>query len=150
MGKLREVSAERLKDAQTTYAMLTTFNECDMSAISTLRKDLGPAFQKKYGVELSYMSAFVKAATMSLQRYPAINGVIDGKEIVYHDYADISIEVSTPRGVIVPVLRNCESMSFYDIERVTNSISIDNHGHVKPCTNWSHGPRRIDRWYFHY
>eukprot|EP00826_Nyctotherus_ovalis_P053721 TRINITY_DN7008_c0_g2_i11.p1 TRINITY_DN7008_c0_g2~~TRINITY_DN7008_c0_g2_i11.p1 ORF type:complete len:407 (-),score=116.07 TRINITY_DN7008_c0_g2_i11:140-1360(-) len=117
MGKLREAAASRMKESQNTYAMLTTFNECDMSAISTLRKDLGADFSKKYGVELTFMSAFIKAATMSLLKYPAINGVIDGKHAVYHDYVDMSVEVATPKGIIVPVLRNCEFMSFGEIEK---------------------------------
>jgi 2-oxoglutarate dehydrogenase E2 component (dihydrolipoamide succinyltransferase) len=118
MGKLREAAAERLKDSQNIYAMLTTFNECDMSAITSLRKDLGPEFSKRYGIDLTFMSAFVKAATMSLMKYPAINGLIDGREIVYHDYVDMAVEVATPKGIIVPVLRNCESLSFANIEKV--------------------------------
>jgi len=118
IGKLRETSAARLKESQNTNAMLTTFNECDMSAITSLRNDLGPDFSKKYGVDLTFMSAFVKAATMSLMKYPAINGAIDGKEVLYHDYVDMAVEVATPEGIIVPVLRNCESLSFGDIEKV--------------------------------
>lgn len=120
LGKLRESAAIRLKEAQNTYAMLTTFNECDMSAMTSLRKDLGPEFSKKYGVDLTFMSAFIKAATMSLLKFPAVNGVIDGREIVYHDYVDMAVEVATPKGVIVPVLRNCESLSFGDIEKVNS------------------------------
>ena len=139
IGKLREATAERLKEAQSIYAMLTTFNECDMSAITSLRKDLGPAFKKKYGAELSYMSAFVKASTMSLQKYPAINAVIEGKNVVYHDFADVSIEISTPKGVLVPVLRNCESLSFGDIERVITYIIIEHRRSFRPCSRGKSG-----------
>lgn len=121
LGKLRENTALRIKEAQNTYAMLTTFNECDMSAMTSLRKDLGPEFSKKYGVDLTFMSSFIKAATMSLLKFPAVNGVIDGREIVYHDYVDMAVEVATPKGIIVPVLRNCESLSFGDIEKVNTS-----------------------------
>lgn len=118
MNRLRESAAERLKESQNTLAMLTTFNECDMSAISSLCKDLGSDFTKKNGVNLSFMSAFVRAATMSLQKFPIINATIEGKEVVYHDFIDMAVEVSTSKGVLVPVLRNCESMSFGDIEKV--------------------------------
>lgn len=118
MSQLREHAAMRLKESQNTYAMLTTFNECDMTAISSIRRELGSDFLKKYGVDFTFVSAFVKAATMSLQGYPAINAVIDGREIVYHDYVDIGVEVGAPSGILVPVLRNCESMSFNDIEKV--------------------------------
>eukprot|EP01022_Parablepharisma_sp_SALTPOND_P007380 TRINITY_DN1301_c0_g1_i1.p1 TRINITY_DN1301_c0_g1~~TRINITY_DN1301_c0_g1_i1.p1 ORF type:complete len:358 (-),score=47.95 TRINITY_DN1301_c0_g1_i1:1666-2739(-) len=121
MSKLRQTAAQRLKEAQNTYAMLTTFNECDMSALTSLRKELGEPFNKTHGVKLGFMSAFVKAAVMSLQKFPAINAVIEGKEIVYHDYVDVSVAVSAPKGLLVPVLRNCESMSFADIEKVTLS-----------------------------
>lgn len=119
MSKLRQTAAQRLKEAQNTYAMLTTFNECDMSALTSLRKELGESFNKTHGVKLGFMSAFVKASVMSLQKFPAINAVIQGKEIVYHDYVDVSVAVSAPKGLLVPVLRNCESMSFADIEKVT-------------------------------
>lgn len=118
LSKLRQTASQRLKEAQNTYAMLTTFNECDMTALTNMRKELGDIFTKTHGARLGFMSAFVRASVLSLQKYPAINAVIDGKEIVYHDYADISVAVSAPKGLLVPVLRNCESMSFADIEKV--------------------------------
>lgn len=118
VNRLRDTAAKRLKEAQNTYAMLTTFNECDMSALTALRKQMGAEFLENHGIKLGFMSAFIKASVMSLQKYPAINAVIDGKDIVYHDYVDVSVAVSAPRGLVVPVLRNCESMSFAKIEEV--------------------------------
>ena len=118
LSKLRQVAAQRLKEAQNTLAMLTTFNECDMSALTSLRKELGEEFLKAHGARLGFMSAFVRASVMSLEKFPAINASIEGKEVVYHDYADISVAVSSPKGLVVPVLRNCEKMSMADIEMV--------------------------------
>lgn len=118
MSRLRDTAAKRLKEAQNTYAMLTTFNECDMSALTAMRKQMGPDFLDLHGVKLGFMSAFIKASVMSLQKFPALNAAIDGKDIVYHDYVDMSIAVSAPRGLVVPVLRNCESMSFAQMEKV--------------------------------
>ena len=123
MSKLRQTASQRLKEAQNTYAMLTTFNECDMSALTSLRKELAEDFQKIHGVKLGFMSAFVRASVMSLQKFPAINAVIEGKEIVYHDYIDVSVAVSAPRGLLVPVLRSCESMSFADIEKTMADLA---------------------------
>lgn len=118
MSRLRDTAAKRLKESQNTYAMLTTFDECDMTALTAMRKEMGPDFLDIHGVKLGFMSAFIKASVMSLQKYPAINAVIDGRDIVYHDYVDMSIAVSAPRGLVVPVLRNCESMSFAKMEKV--------------------------------
>eukprot|EP00826_Nyctotherus_ovalis_P010944 TRINITY_DN12856_c0_g1_i12.p1 TRINITY_DN12856_c0_g1~~TRINITY_DN12856_c0_g1_i12.p1 ORF type:complete len:232 (-),score=47.94 TRINITY_DN12856_c0_g1_i12:282-977(-) len=118
MSRLRDTAAKRLKEAQNTYAMLTTFNECDMSALTAMRKQMGPDFLDFHGVKLGFMSAFIKASVMSLQKFPALNAAIDGKDIVYHDYVDMSIAVSAPKGLVVPVLRNCESMSFAQMEKV--------------------------------
>lgn len=118
MSRLRDTAAKRLKESQNTYVMLTTFNECDMTALTEMRKQMGPDFLDIHGVKLGFMSAFIKASIMSLQKYPAINAVIDGRDIVYHDYVDMSIAVSAPRGLVVPVLRNCESMSFAKMEKV--------------------------------
>lgn len=123
---MRQTAAIRLKEAQNTYAMLTTFNECDMSELTNLRKELSEDFLKAHGAKLGFMSAFVKASVMSLQKFPAINAVIDGKEIVYHDYMDISVAVSAPKGLLVPVLRNCESLNFADIEKVLNVLLLKN------------------------
>mgnify|MGYP003870840039 CR=1 FL=1 len=99
--------AARLKDAQNTNAMLTTFNEVDMSGIMKIRKQYGEAFQKKHGVKLGFMSAFVRASVTALQEQPVVNAVIDENEMVYRDFIDISVAVATPNGLVVPVLRNC-------------------------------------------
>ncbi len=116
MSRLRQRIAERLVEAQHTAAMLTTFNEVDMSGIMELRKRYKDPFKEKYGVNLGFMSFFVTAAVEALKAFPAINGYVDGNEIVYHDYCDIGVAVSTERGLLVPVLRNCEGMNFADIE----------------------------------
>lgn len=118
MTRLRDTASKRLKEAQNTYAMLTTFNECDMSALTALRKEMGPEVLETYGIKLGFMSAFIKASVMSLRKYPAVNAVIDGKDIVYRDYVDMSIAVSAPKGLLVPVIRNAESMSFVQLEKV--------------------------------
>merc|ERR1712213_209001 len=97
-----------LKDAQNTNAMLTTFNELDMSAIMQLRKDNQDAFVKKHGIKMGFMSAFVKASAYALTKQPTVNAVIEGQETVYRDFVDISVAVATPKGLVVPVLRNVE------------------------------------------
>ncbi|XP_018430350.1 PREDICTED: LOW QUALITY PROTEIN: dihydrolipoyllysine-residue succinyltransferase component of 2-oxoglutarate dehydrogenase complex, mitochondrial [Nanorana parkeri] len=119
MNRMRQRIAQRLKEAQNTCAMLTTFNEVDMSNMQQMRTLHKDAFLKKHNLKLGFMSAFVKAAAFALQDQPAVNAVIDDttKEIVYRDYIDISVAVSTPRGLVVPVLRSVESMNFADIER---------------------------------
>lgn len=119
MNRMRQRIAQRLKEAQNTCAMLTTFNEVDMSNIQQMRSLHKDAFLKKHNLKLGFMSAFVKAAAFALHDQPAVNAVIDdsAKEIVYRDYVDISVAVSTPRGLVVPVLRNVETMNFADIER---------------------------------
>jgi 2-oxoglutarate dehydrogenase E2 component (dihydrolipoamide succinyltransferase) len=116
MTGLRKTIASRLVAAKNTTAMLTTFNEVDMSAVMELRKKYKDSFKEKHGVGLGFMSFFTKAATAALKMYPAVNGMIDGNEIVYHNYADVGVAVSTPRGLMVPVIRNAESMSFAAIE----------------------------------
>ncbi|MFA5582961.1 MAG: 2-oxoglutarate dehydrogenase complex dihydrolipoyllysine-residue succinyltransferase [Bacteriovoracaceae bacterium] len=116
MTGLRKTIATRLVAAKNTTAMLTTFNEVDMSAVMELRKKYKDAFKEKHGVGLGFMSFFTKAATQALKQFPAVNGMIDGNEIVYHNYADVGVAVSTPRGLMVPVIRNAESMSFAAIE----------------------------------
>lgn len=108
--------ADRLKEAQNTNAMLTTFNEIDMSAYINMRKDFGEAFLKKHDIKLGFMSGFVKAATLALKEQPVVNAVIDGKDIVYRDFVDISVAVATPKGLVVPVLRNCQNMEMHDVE----------------------------------
>ncbi|KAK7872490.1 hypothetical protein R5R35_014281 [Gryllus longicercus] len=116
MNRMRQRIAQRLKEAQNTNAMLTTFNEVDMSHIIQFRKQHLEAFQKKYNQKFGFMSPFVKASAFALQDQPVVNAVISGSDIVYRDYIDISIAVATPKGLVVPVLRNVESMNFADIE----------------------------------
>lgn len=117
MNRMRQRIAQRLKDAQNTYAMLTTFNEVDMTSVIQMRNKYKDAFAKKHGVKLGFMSPFVKAAAFALQDQPVVNAVIDEQEIVYRDYIDISVAVSTPKGLVVPVVRNCERMNYADIEK---------------------------------
>ncbi|MFP5490097.1 MAG: 2-oxoglutarate dehydrogenase complex dihydrolipoyllysine-residue succinyltransferase [Bacteriovoracia bacterium] len=116
MSNLRKTIAKRLVEAKNTTAMLTTFNEVDMSAIMDLRKKYKDAFKDKHGVGLGFMSLFTKAVCQAIKNYPAVNAMIDGTEIVYHNYADIGVAVSTPRGLVVPVVRNAEAMSLAQIE----------------------------------
>ncbi|KAJ8269954.1 hypothetical protein GJAV_G00108640 [Gymnothorax javanicus] len=124
MNRMRLRIAQRLKEAQNTCAMLTTFNEIDMSNIQDMRKLYKDPFLKKHGFKLGFMSAFVKAAAHALNDQPAVNAVIDDttKEIVYRDYVDISIAVATPKGLVVPVIRGVENMNFADIERSINEL----------------------------
>lgn len=119
MSRMRQRVAARLKDAQNTAAMLTTFQECDMGNLMELRKKYKDAFEKKHGVKLGFMSAFVKAATAALQEIPSVNAYIDKEtnEIVYREFVDISVAVASPAGLVVPVLRNTESLTFADVER---------------------------------
>mgnify|MGYP006185734415 CR=1 FL=1 len=117
MTRLRAKVAERLVEAQSNMAMLTTFNEVDMTEVMALRSKYKDLFEKTHnGVRLGFMSFFVKAATEALKRFPAVNASIDGNDIVYHGYADVGVAVSSDRGLVVPVLRNAESMSLAEIE----------------------------------
>ncbi|SEI72940.1 2-oxoglutarate dehydrogenase complex dihydrolipoyllysine-residue succinyltransferase [Pseudomonas sp. NFR16] len=117
MTRLRAKVAERLVEAQSTMAMLTTFNEVDMTEVMALRSKYKDLFEKSHnGVRLGFMSFFVKAATEALKRFPAVNASIDGSDIVYHGYADVGVAVSSDRGLVVPVLRNAEQMSLAEIE----------------------------------
>lgn len=116
MTRLRKMVAARLKSAQNTAAMLTTFNEVDMKPVMELRSRYKDKFKEKYGVGLGFMSFFTKAVCIALKEFPAVNAQINGDEIIYHDYCDVSIAVSTPRGLVVPVIRNAESLSFDQIE----------------------------------
>lgn len=118
MSRMRQRVATRLKDAQNTAAMLTTFQECDMGNLMEMRKKHQDAFIAKHGVKLGFMSAFVQAATAALQEVPVVNAYIDDEtqEIVYREYCDISVAVASPTGLVVPVLRNTENMSFADVE----------------------------------
>jgi 2-oxoglutarate dehydrogenase E2 component (dihydrolipoamide succinyltransferase) len=117
MTRLRKTVASRLKEAQNTAAMLTTFNDVDMTAVMETRAKYKDLFEKKHGVRLGFMGFFVKAACMALKDVPAVNGAIDGEDIVYRDYADISVAVSAPNGLVVPVIRNAETLSVAGIER---------------------------------
>lgn len=119
MSRMRQRVAARLKDAQNTAAMLTTFQEVDMGNLMELRTKYKDAFMDKHGVKLGFMSAFVKASTAALQELPAVNAYIDDetKEVVYRDFCDVSVAVASPGGLVVPVLRNTETMSFADVEK---------------------------------
>lgn len=117
MSQLRKTISRRLVESKNTTAMLTTFNEADMSRIMEIRTKYKDKFKESHGVGLGFMSFFAKAAAIALQEWPAVNAYIDGDQLVYHDYVDISIAVSTPRGLTVPVIRNVESLSMADIEK---------------------------------
>lgn len=117
MSRLRARIAERLLQSQQTNAILTTFNEVDMKPVMDLRNKYKDKFEKEHGVKLGFMSFFVKAAVHALKKYPAVNASIDGNDIVYHGYFDIGIAVGSPRGLVVPILRNADQMSLADIEK---------------------------------
>ena len=117
MTRLRARIAERLLQSQSTNAILTTFNEVNMAPVMDLRKKFQDAFTKEHGVKLGFMSFFVKAAVHALKKYPVLNASVDGNDIVYHGYFDIGIAVGSPRGLVVPILRNADQMSFADIEQ---------------------------------
>ncbi|WP_419826382.1 2-oxoglutarate dehydrogenase complex dihydrolipoyllysine-residue succinyltransferase [Sphingomonas sp.] len=117
MTRLRQTVARRLKEAQNTAAMLTTFNDVDMTAVMAARAKYKDLFEKKHGVRLGFMGFFVKAACMALKDVPSVNAFIEGEEIVYHDYADISVAVSAPNGLVVPVIRDAQAMSVAKIEK---------------------------------
>lgn len=123
MTRLRKRIAERLLEAKNTTAMLTTFNEINMAPIMKLRKQYGEIFEKKHGIKLGFMSFYVKAVVESLKRYPEVNAGLDGDDIVYHNYFDVSIAVSTPRGLVTPVLRDCDNMSLADIEKAIKDLA---------------------------
>ena len=117
MSNLRKTISRRLVEAKNTTAMLTTFNEVDMTAIMQIRKEFKDKFKEAHGVNLGFMSFFAKACAIALSEWPTVNAFIDGDQLLYHDYADISIAVSTPRGLTVPVIRNVESLSMAEIEK---------------------------------
>merc|ERR1712106_468904 len=117
MNRMRLKIASRLKEAQNTNAMLTTFNELDMSNIMQLRKENQDAFVKKHGIKMGFMSAFVKASAYALTKQPTVNAVIEGSEMIYRDFVDISVAVATPKGLVVPVLRNVSEMNYAGIEK---------------------------------
>jgi 2-oxoglutarate dehydrogenase E2 component (dihydrolipoamide succinyltransferase) len=117
MTRLRQTIARRLKEAQNTAAMLTTFNEVDMTNIMEVRKQYKDQFKETHNVNLGFMSFFAKACTTALLEWPAVNAYIDGENVVYHDYCDVSIAVSAPKGLVVPVIRNAESKSIAELEQ---------------------------------
>ncbi len=117
MSRLRARIAERLLQSQSTNAILTTFNEVNMAPVMEMRKRFQDKFEKEHGVKLGFMSFFVKAAVAALKKYPVLNASVDGNDIVYHGYFDIGIAVGSPRGLVVPILRNVDQMSFADIEK---------------------------------
>jgi len=116
MTRLRKMVAARLKDAQNTAAMLTTFNEVDMTNAMAVRAEYRDAFEKKHGVRLGFMSFFVRACVVALKEFPAVNAEIDGDDLVYKNYYDIAIAVAGPQGLVVPVVRDADTLSFADIE----------------------------------
>jgi 2-oxoglutarate dehydrogenase E2 component (dihydrolipoamide succinyltransferase) len=124
MSMLRRKVAQRLVSVKNDTAMLTTFNEVDMSAIFAIRKEYKEIFKEKYGVGLGFMSFFTKAITTALKEFPDVNAQIDGKEVIYHNYADISIAVSAPKGLMVPVIRNAELMNFKEVESEVKRLAI--------------------------
>jgi 2-oxoglutarate dehydrogenase E2 component (dihydrolipoamide succinyltransferase) len=118
MSRLRQTIAKRLKDAQNTAAMLTTFNDVDMSAVIEARARYKDLFEKKHGIRLGFMGFFVKACALAAKDVPSVNASLEGDEIIYHDYLDVSVAVSAPKGLVVPVVRNADRMSFAEIEKM--------------------------------
>jgi len=124
MSRIRKTIAKRLHSATQNTAMLTTFNEVDMSAILSMRSTYKEAFEKKYSVKLGLMSFFVKAAVESLKKFPTVNAYIDGDDIVYHAYCDVSVAISSERGLVVPILRDAHKMAMHDIEKAIIDFSV--------------------------
>ena len=124
MTRLRKTVANRLLEAKNSTAMLTTFNEVNMKPIMDLRKQYKDQFEKRHDTRLGFMSFYVKAVTEALKRYPEVNASIDGDDIVYHNYFDISMAVSTPRGLVTPVLKDCDTLGFADIEKGIKELAI--------------------------
>jgi len=124
MTRLRKRVAERLVEAQRTAAILTTFNEVDLQAVSDLRTRYRDAFEKQHDVRLGFMSFFVKAAVEALKQYPIINATVDGDDILYHGYFDIGIAVSSPRGLVVPILRDADKLGFATIEKRIKEFGV--------------------------
>lgn len=124
MTRLRKRIAERLLEAKNNTAMLTTFNEVNMKPVFDLRKHYGESFEKRHGVRLGFMSFYVKAVVEALKRYPEVNASIDGSDVIYHSYFDISIAVSTPRGLVTPVLRDADALSMAEIEKRIKELAV--------------------------
>ncbi|MBA2815195.1 2-oxoglutarate dehydrogenase complex dihydrolipoyllysine-residue succinyltransferase [Candidatus Pantoea persica] len=124
MTRLRKRVADRLLEAKNSTAMLTTFNEVNMKPVMDLRKQYGDAFEKRHGVRLGFMSFYIKAVVEALKRFPEVNASIDGEDVVYHNYFDVSIAVSTPRGLVTPVLKDVDALSMADIEKKIKELSV--------------------------
>ncbi|MGF1911028.1 2-oxoglutarate dehydrogenase complex dihydrolipoyllysine-residue succinyltransferase [Vibrio kasasachensis] len=124
MTRLRKTVANRLLQAKNSTAMLTTFNEVNMKPIMDLRKQYKDQFEERHGIRLGFMSFYVKAVTEALKRYPEVNASLDGEDIVYHNYFDISMAVSTPRGLVTPVLKDCDTLGFADVEKGIKELAI--------------------------
>jgi len=123
MTRMRAKIAERLMQSKNSVAMLTSFNEINLAKVSAMRKELGEAFEKANGIKLGFMSFFVKAACNALRRHPIVNASVDGNDIIYHGYQDISVAVSTDKGLVTPLLRDAQSMSFADIEKAIGAYA---------------------------
>lgn len=124
MTRLRKRVAERLLEAKNSTAMLTTFNEVNMQPVMDLRKQYGEAFEKRHGIRLGFMSFYIKAVLEALKRFPEVNASIDGEDVVYHNYFDVSIAVSTPRGLVTPVLKDIDALGIADIEKKIKGLAI--------------------------
>jgi 2-oxoglutarate dehydrogenase E2 component (dihydrolipoamide succinyltransferase) len=123
MSNLRKTISRRLVEAKNTTAMLTTFNEVDMTRIMDIRKVYKDKFKEQHGVNLGFMSFFTKACCIALQEWPAVNAYIDGESVIYHEYCDISIAVSAPKGLVVPIIRNAESLGMFEIEKKVGELA---------------------------
>ncbi|MFT4464197.1 MAG: 2-oxoglutarate dehydrogenase complex dihydrolipoyllysine-residue succinyltransferase [Sodalis sp. (in: enterobacteria)] len=124
MTRLRKRVAERLLEAKNSTAMLTTFNEVNMQPVMDLRKQYGDAFEKRHGIRLGFMSFYIKAVLEALKRFPEVNASIDGEDVVYHNYFDVSIAVSTPRGLVTPVLKDIDALGMADIEKKIKELAV--------------------------
>ncbi|MGA0816863.1 MAG: dihydrolipoyllysine-residue succinyltransferase, partial [Burkholderiaceae bacterium] len=124
MSRLRARVAERLLQSQATNAILTTFNEVNMAPLMAMRKQYVERFEKEHGVKLGFMSFFVKAAVAALKKYPVLNASVDGNDIVYHGYFDIGIAVGSPRGLVVPIIRNADQLTFAEIEKTIADFGV--------------------------
>ena len=141
MSRLRQTIAKRLKEAQNTAAMLTTFNDVDMSAVIDARARYKDLFEKKHGIRLGFMGFFVKAVALAAKDVPSVNASIEGEEIVYHDYLDVSVAVSAPKGLVVPVVRNADAMSFAEIEKAIAGLRQEGQG--RHADRGRHGRRHL-------
>ena len=147
MSRLRKTIATRLKEAQNNAALLTTFNDVDMSAVIEARARYKDLFDKKHGIRLGFMGFFVKAVALATRDVPSVNASLDGDEIVYHDYLDVSVAVSAPKGLVVPVVRNAQAMSFAEIEQAIAAYARIQ-GHADPRGNAGRHVHHLERGVF--